>query len=273
MTETIIDAETGEVVTQQASVPAIRHVGMPTPYQSAETGQIAEAIASSQAAMESPKRTKTGKIEGTSKNGKAYAFEYKYAPFEEVHRVIKAVFPQHGLMYQQGLVTRGEQYFVRTYVRHVSGEWTASDYPVIADRTGSQGFAGAVTYAKRNGLTLAVGIAAEDDDDGASAQAAAPEAKPAPTTELALARAAVSRIRREIADAAFLEELDATGIYGPNSIEDERMIKAQLRGPETWADLVLRDRKRRAELAPQPRSDDSELPALGEGSSDREYRI
>jgi hypothetical protein len=192
MAETI-DHETGEILKDPKDSPTIpveprgalsrmAEAGdrwkTSTPYQSAECGQIAAAYAAAQGEMESPKRTKTGKVEGVSKSGGRYSYEYKYAPFEEVVRVLKASCSKHGLMYYQGLVSRGDQFYIRTKVCHVSGEWVASDYPVLADRAGPQGFAAATTYAKRYGLSLAFGVAAEDDDDGAAAQQAVPEAKP-----------------------------------------------------------------------------------------------
>lgn len=63
------------------------------------------------------------------------------------------------------------------------------------------------------------------------------------------ARAAVKRIRDQIAKAAFIEQLNATALFGPSAAEDERLIKAQAGGDAVWADLVDRDAKRRLELA------------------------
>lgn len=159
------DRTTGEIV-ERTSAP----VRVPARYESPETGQFAEALAAAQGEMEAPKRTKPGVIRGTTKAGRDYEYKYSYAPFEEVVRVIREPLSKHGITYHQGLVSRGDVYFVRTFLRHSgTGQWIASDYPVIADRPGMQGFAGAVTYAKRYGLSLVVGLAAEDDDDGGTA--------------------------------------------------------------------------------------------------------
>src|SRR6266446_7481190 len=99
--------------------------------------------------------SETGKIEGTARgSGNAYSFSYKYAPFEEVVRVIQKPFADNGLAWHQGLVTRGGDFYIRTMIRHAgTGEWIASDYPVVADKTGAQGFAAGTTYAKRYGLS------------------------------------------------------------------------------------------------------------------------
>lgn len=66
---------------------------------------------------------------------------------------------------QQYLVSKGTQAFIRTIIWHASGEWIASDYPVFPTKDGAQGFASGVTYARRYGLCLVLGLAPEDDDD------------------------------------------------------------------------------------------------------------
>ena len=62
-----------------------------------------------------------------------------------------------------------DRYSIRTVIWHASGEWLANDYPVIYNKEGAQGFASGVTYARRYGLSLVLGLAAEDDDDGNTA--------------------------------------------------------------------------------------------------------
>jgi hypothetical protein len=112
-----------------------------------------------------------------------------------------------------------------------------------------------VTYLRRYSLMSILGIAAEDDDgEGAVAgPQRATKFTPAvrdPAGDTDLARAAVYRIRREIDDAVYVEELDAKGIHGPVATEDERLIKAQKpNGGAVWEDLVLRDTRKRQQLA------------------------
>jgi hypothetical protein len=186
------DAQTGELV------PAIQ--SRPLLYSSTETSQIAEALAAAQAEMEPPRRTKEGEIKGTAKSGREYSYKYKYAPLEEIARVIREPLGKQRISWHQLVVTRGGDFFLRTYLRHSSGEWMFSDYPVLADRSGPQGFASGVTYARRYGLSLALGITAEDDDDAAAAQEAVPDARPVVTK----ANPAVETADKDAARRAYL---------------------------------------------------------------------
>ena len=141
------------------------------PAASQPCNEVWTALAKAQAAFESPQRTKEAKIKGTSRrSGQSYEYSYWYAPLEEIERVIKQPLAEQQLSRQQYLVYRGEQAFVRTIIGHSSGQWIASDYPVFASANDNpqQAFAGGVTYARRYGLSLALGLVPEDDDDAQS---------------------------------------------------------------------------------------------------------
>jgi hypothetical protein len=135
-------------------------------------GQVCSALAIAQGAFKTPKRTKEATIKG-----QGYAYTYRYAPLEEIVDAVKDALAQNGLARHQYLVARGSQPVMRTIIWHASGEWLASDYPIHPTKEGAQGFASGVTYARRYGLSLALGLAPEDDDDGALADATAAEVK------------------------------------------------------------------------------------------------
>jgi hypothetical protein len=78
------------------------------------------------------------------------------------------------------------------------------------------------------------------------------------------AREIVKRIRREIKDAASLDQLNLTGIFAASAQEDEALILSQNKGSAVWQDLLNRDAIRRSELAPLP--DDSVERLAGEAA-------
>jgi hypothetical protein len=158
------DGETGEVVeTPRVSDTRVQRGAL---LSSPETAEVWGALVEAQGKIEPPQRTKTAKVKGRTKAGVDYEYEYKYAPLDEVLNKARGPLQEAGLGFQQYLASRGRQSVVRTVIFHKSGQWTAVDYPIFYDASkGAQGFASGVTYARRYGLTLALGIAPEDDDD------------------------------------------------------------------------------------------------------------
>lgn len=162
----IYDPETGEVEQDQDRRRALPALPESRPqnliFASPACGEIFGALAEMQGQMEPPKRTKKARVQ--TKVGPGY--EYNYAPLEEIISAIKAPMAKSALAYRQFLASRDGQWVMRTVIAHRSGEWMGCDYPIFWDQSrGMQGFASGVTYARRYGLMLALGIAAEDDDD------------------------------------------------------------------------------------------------------------
>ncbi len=158
----VYDSQTGEIeIRRPAPPPAERNLIFASP----ECGEVFGALAEAQGKMLNPKKTKSAKVQGTTKDGKSYSYDYKYAPLEEVVDVIRGPMSEAGLVYRQFLAQRGDMWMMRTVIAHRSGQWFGCDYPVFADRAGAQGFASGVTYSRRYGLMLALGLVGEDDDD------------------------------------------------------------------------------------------------------------
>lgn len=130
----------------------------------APMAELHAALAKAQAMFGVPKRTKP--VDVKSKEGK-HLYTFNYAPLDEVLAAIKDGMAANGLS-QGGYLARVDgQTVVRIVIRHESGQQIESDYPVFATKEGGQGFTSGVTYARRNGLCLALGIApADEDDDG-----------------------------------------------------------------------------------------------------------
>jgi hypothetical protein len=135
------------------------------PLASSSCREVCTALAAAQGEFAVPKRTKEATVRGQTKTGGSYDYRYKYAPLEEIISAVKDALAKNGLARQQYLVTKGNIPVIRTIIWHMSGEWIASDYPIHQSRDGAQGFAAGVTYARRYGLSLALGLAPEDDDD------------------------------------------------------------------------------------------------------------
>lgn len=160
------DRETGEVI-ERPQLPAMAESRPQNLiFASPECGEVFGALCDMQGEMEAPKRTKTAKVKGRTRTGSEYDYSYAYAPLDEIIRVIRAPAKAAGISYRQFLAVRGGQHVMRTIVAHRSGQWFGCDYPIFWDESrGMQGFASGTTYARRYGLSLAFGIAPEDDDD------------------------------------------------------------------------------------------------------------
>jgi hypothetical protein len=160
------DTETGEVMppnpSQALDVKLLHGELLCSP----DTTEVWGALIQAQGEMAPPQRTKTAKVKGRTKAGIEYEYEYTYAPLEEIIAKLRPAFAKYGLGYQQFLARVGNNPVLRTIIIHKSAQWTAIDYPIFWDTSkGQQGFQGGVTYARRGGLSLATGLAPEDDDD------------------------------------------------------------------------------------------------------------
>lgn len=150
MSDDIINPDTGEIASKLRQDHEFRAHG----------SIFWAAFIKAQAVMESPKRTKTAKVR-TRDGGPGY--EFSYAPLDEIFAVARKPLADNGLCVYQEV----ERENIRTTLFHSSGECVSSTYPIInGPNPTAQIFGGAVTYARRYGLMLALGIAAEEDDDG-----------------------------------------------------------------------------------------------------------
>jgi hypothetical protein len=111
---------------------------------------------------------------------------YKYADLSSVIEAIRKPLSDNNLALTQATEIRDGGFVLVTTLRHGSGQWIASEYPLpLAAKP--QDLGSAMTYAKRYSITSLICIAADEDDDAAAAQqneqAAStpkPAAKPAP---------------------------------------------------------------------------------------------
>jgi hypothetical protein len=151
------------------------------------TDSLAAALAELQTHLPQIRKDQTGKVEGTTKEGKAFSYTYSYADLSGISEAIMPLLGKLGLSFIAKPTLNSEGKFVLAYaLLHESGEREDGAYPL----TGStpQQIGSAITYGRRYCLCAITGVAPEDDDDGARAAGAQAEEA---STELLDAKDAV----------------------------------------------------------------------------------
>ena len=91
----------------------------------------------------------------------------KYADLAEVYETIRKPLTDHGFAYFHSMVTDQDgREFVETLLIHETGGTYKTRLPVINKTRDMQGLGSAITYAKRYGISMIVGLASEEDDNG-----------------------------------------------------------------------------------------------------------
>lgn len=103
----------------------------------------------------------------TAKNGH---FGNKYAPLDEVLRVVKEGLPKGAFVTQGVIVVDGVSLFRSTCHFGTAGKAVSVDIPFILGKQDPQGLGSAITYHRRYGLCLLFNLVGEEDDDGEAAQ-------------------------------------------------------------------------------------------------------
>jgi hypothetical protein len=92
-------------------------------------------------------------------------FKNRYADLSAVFEAVRKPLADNGISFTQITEIRDGAFILRTTLRHNSGQWIASEYPLPLNGK-PQEIGSAMTYAKRYSLSAMVGIAADEDDDG-----------------------------------------------------------------------------------------------------------
>jgi hypothetical protein len=92
----------------------------------------------------------------------------RYANLVAVLEAVKPI-TGHGLALTQTMEARGGFFVLVTTLRHTSGQWIASEYP-LPQVAKPQELASAITYARRYSISCIACIAADEDDDANAAQ-------------------------------------------------------------------------------------------------------
>lgn len=171
---------------------------------SEQINEIAAALAKAQAIIQPASKDKTNPH-----------FKSKYADLASCWDACREAITSNGMSVVQTMAMRDKEIVLVTTLMHTSGQWIASEVPIIASKQDAQGYGSAITYFRRYSLCAMVGVAPEDDDGKAASQ---PYVKPAQQTrsynavadydlpsETLLAPAPVAKISKD--QVAMLNEL------------------------------------------------------------------
>lgn len=137
--------------------------------ESEQTAELATALAKAQAVMGPAIINKMNPH-----------FKNKYADLAAVLDAIRKPLADNGLSVTQTTEIRDGGFVLVTRLRHTSGQWVSSDYPLPVGAK-PQELGSALTYARRYSLSALACIAADEDDDAESANgqpASTPKASP-----------------------------------------------------------------------------------------------
>ena len=108
-------------------------------------------------------------------------FSYKYAGLGDILTVVRPILARHGLAVSQSVVPVGDGIGVETVVSHKNGGAARfGPLPMPAGRDPRQ-VGSAITYARRYGLSAALGIASDEDNDASGTFDTEPPATPTAT--------------------------------------------------------------------------------------------
>lgn len=126
--------------------------------QSENTADLSAALAKAQGAMKAATFNKTNPH-----------FKNKYADLAAVLDAIRKPLADNGLSVTQTTEIREGGFALVTTLRHATGQWIASEYP-LPTAAKPQELGSALTYARRYSLSAIACIAADDDDDAEGAR-------------------------------------------------------------------------------------------------------
>lgn len=121
-----------------------------------DTHGIAVALAKAQAEFGPIKRDRTVTVR--TKAGGTYSFSY--APLESIMRATLPALTKHGIALTQAV----EDSHVVTRLLTENGE-LSNRIPILVSDNGPQAYGSGLTYSRRYGITLLLGVCADDDDD------------------------------------------------------------------------------------------------------------
>lgn len=139
-----------------------------------DIASLAAALAKAQAEFDVIRRDRTVTV--TTRAGDKYTFAY--APLETILRAVAPSLAKHALALSQGIaVAENAAEYVETTLYHESGQHISNRVRVIVKAEGAQAYGSALTYARRYGVTLLLGLCADDDDDANAAEGNSAEVK------------------------------------------------------------------------------------------------
>lgn len=148
-------------------------------------------------------------------------FKNRYASLAAIHRVITPILVKHGLAVLQFPVSADGRAGCVTRILHESGESMEETLLLPLAKNDPQGAGAAITYARRYGLSGALGLITEEDDDGEAAQGRTaavekPNRQPAPREQK---KSGMTKETREKLKFAARERIKELGLSDVSEIE------------------------------------------------------
>lgn len=123
--------------------------------------EIFTALAKAQSEFKSIPKNKEVKKKGKTKDGAWFEYSYFYADLDEIIEQTRKPLTTNGLSFYQTIHTTE----CVTFINHTSGEFIQSSCPIILNTDDMQKIGAAITYAKRYGLSMALGVSTDEDAD------------------------------------------------------------------------------------------------------------
>jgi len=128
-------------------------------------GKLADALAKAQSEFKPVNKSKTGKVRGTTKDGRAYEYEYKYADLSDILGMAVPALSKQGIAFSQPLRRDGDKLYVVTRLQ--LGDEVLEDAGLpVPTQVKPQELGTYLTYYRRYGVSTVLGIAADEDTDG-----------------------------------------------------------------------------------------------------------
>lgn len=118
-----------------------------------------------------------GEISHAVKDSENPHFRNKYADLASIWDAVRAPLSKAGLSVTQCPMSDGTRHWLRTTLLHKSGQWIASECPLIGGAD-MQKLGSALTYARRYALAAIAGVAQDDDDGNGATGKPVPKAYP-----------------------------------------------------------------------------------------------
>jgi len=164
--------------------------------QSEKINELAAALCKVQISIKNPSKTAVNPF-----------FKSKYATLDATIEVTRKPSVDNGLSFTQLPKMVDGQFVLQTMLMHVSGQYITSEYPINPVKSDPQGYASAVTYARRYSLSCLYGICGEEDDDGNQATAAQTKSTSKPTKKTKKDATAMSQQPIEPSEVSFQKKL------------------------------------------------------------------
>jgi hypothetical protein len=136
--------------------------------------ELAAALAKFQAALPRIAKGETGNVQGLTKDGKPFSYNYSYAGLDEVAAVVLPLLGAQGLAFTAFPTVTDDGRFVLSYsLLHEGGEERGGTWPLKAESNQQAGIA--ITYARRYALLAVTGVFPGGEDDDAQSEQQRPQ--------------------------------------------------------------------------------------------------